>query len=63
MNEQHRFDVDYTINRIQEQNKSCESDSMIIYARNHKKKRTSLKELAKSCNTEELTLESVLNNN
>lgn len=61
MNEQHRFDVDYTINIIQEQNKSCESDSMIIYARNHKKKRTSLKELAKSCNTEELTLESILN--
>lgn len=61
MNEQHRFDADYTINRIQEQNKSCESDSMIIYARTHKKKGTSLKELAKSCNTEEITLKSVLN--
>ena len=61
MNEQHRFDVDYTINRIQEQNNSCESDSMIIYASTHKKRRTSLKELAKSCNTEELTLESILN--
>lgn len=36
---------------------------MIIYARTHKKKGTSLKELAKSCNAEELTLESVLNNN
>lgn len=61
MNEQHRFDADYAINRIQEQNNSCESDSMIIYASTHKKRGTSLKELAKSCNTEELTLESILN--
>lgn len=63
MDKQHKFDVDYTINKIQEQNKYCESDSMIIYARTHKEKGTSLKELAKSCNTEEFTLESVLNNN
>lgn len=63
MNEQHRFDVDYTLKSIQEQNESCAYDSMIMYARNHKKKGTSLKELAKRCNTEEHTLESVLINN
>lgn len=63
MNEQHKFDVDYTINKIQEQNKSCAYDTMAMYASTHKKKGTSLKELAKSCNTEEFTLESVLNNN
>lgn len=55
------FDTGYIINRIQEQNKSYESDSMLIYASTHKKKGTSLKELAKSCNTEELTIESILN--
>lgn len=63
MNEQHRFDADYTINRIQEQNNSYESDSMIIYASTHKKKGASLKELSKKSGTEELTLESVLSNN
>ena len=49
--------------KIQEQNKSCAYDTMAMYASTHKKKGTSLKELAKSCNTEEFTLESVLNNN
>ena len=31
MNEQHRFDVDYTINRIQEQNKSLQNFMNYMY--------------------------------